>query len=112
MTQRLASDPAGQAIVIELMLRLFFIHVLGVRPDSVGWSRGAAPKSAQLPCTDGCAANEGLDSILGPILAAFGPIEAQGRGSLHPHILVWLLVMSVESALDMLCGTAPPSERA
>ena len=30
--------------------------------------------------------------LFGPIAAAFGPVEALGRGSLHPHILVWLLL--------------------
>ena len=40
MTQRLARDPVGQAVVFELMIRLFFIHVLGIRPELVGWERG------------------------------------------------------------------------
>ena len=29
--------------------------------------------------------------MFGPIAAAFGPVVAQGCGSLHPHILVWFL---------------------
>ena len=33
MMRRLARDPVGQTCVFELMMRLFFIHVLGVRPD-------------------------------------------------------------------------------
>ena len=37
-----------------------------------------------------------------PILAARGEVEAQGRGSLHPHILVWLLMLSQRELLDRL----------
>ena len=33
MMQRLARDPVGQTRVFELVMRLFFIHVLGVRPE-------------------------------------------------------------------------------
>ena len=33
MMQRLARDPVGQTLVFELTMRLFFIHVLGVRPE-------------------------------------------------------------------------------
>ena len=42
MAERLARDPAGQTFVFELMIRLFFVHVLGVQPESVGWRRGEA----------------------------------------------------------------------
>ena len=41
-------------------------------------------------------------TIFGWLRAAFGPIEAQGRGSLHPHILAWLLDISVEEAIALL----------
>jgi hypothetical protein len=34
MTERLAADPVGQAIVFELMMRLFFTQVLGIRPNT------------------------------------------------------------------------------
>ena len=34
--------------------------------------------------------------------AAFGAVEAQGRGSLHPRILVWLIQMSLRDVLDRL----------
>ena len=33
MMQRLPRDPVGQTRVFELMMRLFFLHVLGVRPE-------------------------------------------------------------------------------
>ena len=35
MLQRLARDPVGQTLVFELVMRLFFIHVLAVRPECV-----------------------------------------------------------------------------
>ena len=41
-------------------------------------------------------------SALGPVYAAFGPIEARGRGSLHPHVLVWLVLLSLQEALKLL----------
>ena len=41
MTEHLASDPAGQAFVFELIIRLFFTIVLGVRRDIIGWNRGS-----------------------------------------------------------------------
>ena len=58
MTERLAADPVGQAFVFELMIRLFFIHVLGVRPELVGWRRGERRKVATIWASDGVAADD------------------------------------------------------
>ena len=102
MTQRLARDPVGQAVVFELMIRLFFIHVLGVRPELVGWERGAVRKAAERWAGDGVAQDWPHVGLFGLIAAAFGPVEAQGRGSLHPHILVWLLQSSMQDVLAVL----------
>ena len=33
MLQRLARDPGGQTLVFEIVMRLFFIHVLAARPE-------------------------------------------------------------------------------
>ena len=41
--------------VFELMIRLFFIHVLGIRPELVGWERGAVRKTAERWASDGVA---------------------------------------------------------
>ena len=41
-------------------------------------------------CSDGVAASTS-GGMLGPVLAFRGEIEAQERGSLYPHVLVWLL---------------------
>jgi len=102
MTERLASDPAGQAIVFELLIRTFFVCVLGIREECVGWRRGESKATRRTWCTDGVAHQQMASTIFGWVQAAFGPIEAQGRGSLHPHILLWLLDVSVEEAVELL----------
>ena len=103
MSQRVAGDPVAQAVVFELMMRLFFVHVLGLRAETVGWRRGAIRKSSRHWVSDGVAADlMGVPTVFGPIAAAFGPVEAQGRGSLHPHILIWLLQAQLPALLDML----------
>ena len=102
MTERLASDPAGQVFVFELLIRIFFVCVLGVRHDCVGWRRGEAKTTKKEWCTDGLGHDQMASTVFGWIQAAFGPVEAQGRGSLHPHILLWLLDLSVEEAVELL----------
>ena len=100
MVERLAQDPAGQAVVFELMIQLFFEHVLGVRPDLVGFSHGTGRLPSDGWFSDGCAA--GSTGVLGCVLAARGEVEAQGRGSLHPHILVWLVQLNYRELLRRL----------
>ena len=94
MMQRLARDPVGQTLVFESIIRLFFIHVLGVRPECLQNRRRTKQSAPREWCTDGIAASSSAPGIFGPILAFRGEIEAQGRGSLHPHILVWLVALS------------------
>ena len=103
MAQRIAGGPVGQAIVFEHMIRLFFIIVLGVRQETVGWRKGESRKASGHWVSDGVAADfMGIATIFGPVLATFGPVEAQGRGSLHPHILIWLLTGGLAALLRML----------
>ena len=99
MTERLAADPVGQAIVFELMMRLFFTRVLGIRPELIGWRRGNVMKPGKMWHGNGVAADFRTRWLFGPIAAAFGPVEAQGRGSLHPHILIWLLLTELSDLL-------------
>ena len=103
MMQRLARDPVGQTVVFELMMRLFFLHVLGVRPECLQNRRRAKPATPREFCTDGVAASSTAPGIFGPVLAFRGEIEAQGRGSLHPHILIWLVCMTSRKLLRLLC---------
>ena len=94
MMQRLARDPVGQTVVFELIMRLFFIHMLGVRPDCLRNRRRTQAAPPREWCTDGVAASSSAPGIYGPVLAFRGEVEAQGRGSLHPHILVCLVATS------------------
>ena len=102
MMRRVARDPVGQTRVFELIMRLFFQHVLGVRPDCLHNRRRVARKAPREWCTDGMAASSSAPGIVGPVLAFRGEIKAQGRGSLHPHILVWLMLISSLELLRML----------
>jgi len=80
MMQRLARDPVGQTRVFELMMRLFFIHVMGVRPECLQNRRRANRAPPREWCTDGVAASSSAPGMLGPVMAFRGEIEAQGRG--------------------------------
>ena len=57
MTERLAADPVGQAIVFELMMQIFFTQVLGVRPELIGWRRGNVTKPGEMWQGNGVAAD-------------------------------------------------------
>jgi hypothetical protein len=76
--------------------------VLGVRPECLQNRRRTKAAPPREWCTDGVAASSSAPGIFGPILAFRGEIEAQGRGSLHPHILVWLVCICSRLLLDML----------
>lgn len=101
MLRRLAQDPVGQTVQFELLMRLFFQHVLNVRPDTLDCRRNAPRRGAKEWCSDGAAAASTGAGMLGPILAFRGEIEAQGRGSLHPHILVWLVCRHMQVVSDL-----------
>ena len=87
---RLVHDPVGQAILFELLITLFYLHVLGVRADCVAHPRGSYEPPEE-HFTDGVAASVTVHGAYGPLVAARGEVEASGRGSLHPHILCWAL---------------------
>ena len=101
MLLRLAQDPVGQTRVFHLIMLSFFQHVLGVRPDCIESRRGSRRSDPREWCTDGLAASACAPGIFGPVAAFRGEIEAQGRGSLHPHILVWLVLLSVSEVVDV-----------
>ena len=96
MLRRIASDPVAQTVQFEFLMRLFFQHVLNVRPETLDCRRGGARATAREWCSDGAAASSTGAGMLGPVLAFRGEIEAQGRGSLHPHVLVWMLCGHLE----------------
>ena len=74
--RRVAQDPVSQAIVFDLMVRLFLEHVLGV--------------DLQRKWPDGVASSGKL-GLFGCTQAFFAPEETQGRGGLHIHMHVWIL---------------------
>ena len=82
-------------------MRLFFLHVFGVRPECLQNRRGVAQGSTQEWCSDDVAASSTACGLFGPILAFRGEIEAQGHGSIRPHILVWLLGFQMELLLRL-----------
>lgn len=81
MMQRLARDPVGQTRVFELMMRLFFVHVMGVRPECLRNRRRSSKIAPREWCTDGIAASSSAPGVFGPVWAFRGEVEAQGRGS-------------------------------
>ena len=94
--RKLAQDPVAQTVQFEFLMRLFFQHVLNVRPETLDCRRGGTRSVAHEWCSDGAAAATSGAGKLGPVLAFRGEIEAQGRGSLHPHVLVWLVCGHLE----------------
>ena len=83
-------------------MRLFSLHVLGVRPECLHNRRRQGQGTTREWCSDGVAASSTACGVFGPVLAFRGEIEAQGRGSLHPHILVWLLGIHMDCLLRLL----------
>eukprot|EP00732_Lithocolla_globosa_P000954 Lithocolla_globosa_v1_NODE_391_length_4199_cov_7.277027.p1 type:complete len:544 gc:universal NODE_391_length_4199_cov_7.277027:1691-60(-) len=73
-TKLVAKNPKAAAQYFRKAVDAF-LHIL------LGANRGVHPKQ-------GCFTKEG--GILGHINAYYSTVEAQGRGSLHLHLLVWL----------------------
>ena len=79
MMRRVAQDPVSQTVCFELIMRLFFVHVLGARPECVGGRRRGIPPKKRCSwdlCTDGVAAPSTAPGIFGPVQAFRGEIEA------------------------------------
>ena len=70
---------AGLAVAFDLAMRLFCIHVLGVRADVVGLPRRGGRRWAAKGFADGFAFASQRPGIFGPVAAIFGPIEGQAR---------------------------------
>ncbi|CAE7805362.1 unnamed protein product, partial [Symbiodinium sp. CCMP2592] len=75
MLRRLAADPVGQTLQFELLMRLFFQHVLNVRPETVDCRRSRPRGAAREWCQDGAAAASTGAGMLGPVLGFRGEIE-------------------------------------
>ena len=87
MSRRVTADPVGEALGSELTMRLRFVHALGPRLDTVGRRESEVRKASGHWVSDGAAADLMVaPTAFGPVAAAFGLVEAQGRGC-HPRVL-------------------------
>jgi hypothetical protein len=87
MLEALAQDCVAQAQLFDTMMELFFRVVLGV--DAV--LRREYGQAFEVRLHEDSYAASVLGGCFGDVACAMGPIETQGRGSLHPHTLVVLL---------------------
>ncbi|CAK0838914.1 unnamed protein product [Prorocentrum cordatum] len=112
MSQRIAADPVGQAVVFELMMRLLFVHVLGLRPETVGLRAAArcTRTSSSGCCRVSCA-------VLWDMLQ-------HDEARFQEHLNLWMrqvvqaVVATQQSAVELLplqlqggenkCGVAAP----
>lgn len=87
MRRIIARDPVAQARCFALMMDIFCEEVLGILPPL---KKGSFRVGAAAMFEDGVASSL-QGGVFGDVLALNGPLETQGRGSLHPHILIILL---------------------
>ena len=87
MRRIVATDPVSQARCFALMMDIFFEEVLGILPPL---KRESYRVGVHATFEDGVASSL-QGGVFGDVAALSGPLETQGRGSLHPHILVALL---------------------
>ena len=87
---RVVNDPVGQCLIVELLLRLFVLHILGAQPDAVAQPTGVKVAHENW-FSDGVAASLTSLGCLCILQAARGELEASGRGSLHGHWELWAL---------------------
>ena len=96
---RVVNDPVGQCLVVELLLRLFVLHILGASPDAVAQPMGIAAKHTNW-FSDGVAASLTSLGCLCILAASRGELEASGRGSLHGHWEIWPIAASTHDAIE------------
>ena len=87
MRRALAADPVSQARFFHKMMLLFFEEILGTLPPM---TRASYHVGLARNFEDGFAAST-FPGCFGDVAAFCGPLETQGRGSLHPHILCVLV---------------------
>lgn len=68
----ITSDPYVSASFFHLMINAILVHLLGIK----GTGKNQIPQSET--------------GILGVIDSYVGTVEAQGRGTLHLHMILWL----------------------
>ncbi|CAK9066630.1 Transketolase, partial [Durusdinium trenchii] len=106
MRRILAADPVPQARFFDVMMTLFFEEILGTLPPLTRASfRGGVARDFE----DGFASSTHA-GCFGDVAAFCGPLETQGRGSMHPHILVVLLGHDLGNRLRSVLATAARGE--
>ena len=78
MFRCVAEDPFAQAVLSDLMIRLYLGHCVGVHVDFRDGLSDSACARMMTPV------------LFGGVQAFFGPVETQGRGGLHAHVNVWV----------------------
>ena len=106
MRRVLAVDPVSQARFFDLMMTLFLEEVLGTLP---AFTRASFRAGKAQVYEDGFAAST-FPGCFGDIAAFCGPLETQGRGSMHPHILIVLLGHDLDSRLRSMMARAERGE--
>ena len=106
MRRILAADPVSQARFFDLMMTLFFEEVLGCLPP---FKRASFRAGQAGVYEDGFAAST-FPGCFGDIAAFCGPLETQGRGSMHPHILIVLLGHDLASRLRCMMASSARGE--
>ena len=96
---RVVNDPVGQCVVVELLLRLFVLHILGASPDCVAQPEGVTVEH-RVWTSDGVAASLTSLGCLVVLQAARGELEASGRGSLHGHWEIWGVSLTMQTAIE------------
>jgi hypothetical protein len=76
-------NPAAAAATFGHMMHTILEDLIGVRAVSTSFRKTTGADA------DGAAATNYTQGILGFCPAQFGVVEAQGRGSLHFHCLIW-----------------------
>jgi hypothetical protein len=99
MMRLISKDAVAQAKFFDLMINAMFTELLGTNPPL---AKEYIPSYATASYEDEWASSC-LGGVFGDIAAASGPVETQARGSLHPHILLWLPQFDMFDAFaDML----------
>lgn len=103
---RVVNDPVGQCLIVELLLRLFVLHILGAQPDAVAQPLGVRAENVNW-FSDGVAASLTSLGCLCILQAARGELEASGRGSLHGHWELWALAETMQHAMAKFANLQP-----
>lgn len=89
MLRRMAADPVPQIVQFELLMKLFFQHVLNFQTETLDCRWGGVRYKSREWCADGAAASSTGAGMLGPIVAFGREIEAQGHGSFRAYWIGW-----------------------